>query len=478
MTDNSKIPTRRVDGLDTTISSLQSSIDGKQNSLTSTQLDAVNSGITASKVSTYDGYASEISGKQNVLSNSQLNAVNSGITATLVSQISTNQSDIAGLATVATSGSYNDLDNKPTIPSEVTESTVSDWGFTKNTGTVTSVNNVSPVNGNVTLSIPTVNDATLTITQGGTTKGTFTANASSNVTIDLDSGGGSADVDNKSITTNSSDELQTVGVINSRDSSTAVKTWTGTKAQYDSLKATHIMYRWGEKGRFIYTEALVPNINDPVYNSSYKIIGSVTQIETHDDGYLLFTNENIVPYFRLIDDTSTKTIYINQVDPNTLYNITDDTDVSLTILEALYPVGSVYITTANTCPLSALISGSTWTQETCRQLVEKKEPTDNDPSWYNLYSDGWCEQGGHQGAGGNGTQITLLKPFANTNYNLIGCQSKITSSIGAEGYVQLYNKTTSGFRLWWGTSQGDSWDWQACGYTSTTTSHKQFRRTA
>ena len=60
------------------------------------------------------------------------------------------------LATVATSGSYNDLSNKPTIPSAVTESTVSGWGFTKNTGTVTSVNNVSPVNGNVTLSIPTV----------------------------------------------------------------------------------------------------------------------------------------------------------------------------------------------------------------------------------------------------------------------------------------------------------------------------------
>lgn len=34
--------------------------------------------------------------------------------------------------------------------------------------------------------IPTVNDAILTITQGGTSKGTFTANASSNVTIALD----------------------------------------------------------------------------------------------------------------------------------------------------------------------------------------------------------------------------------------------------------------------------------------------------
>lgn len=55
----------------------------------------------------------------------------------------------ADLATVATTGDYDDLLNKPTIP--------------------------------------TVNDATLTITQGGVSKGTFTANASSNVSIDLDS---------------------------------------------------------------------------------------------------------------------------------------------------------------------------------------------------------------------------------------------------------------------------------------------------
>ena len=33
------------------------------------------------------------------------------------------------------SGSYNDLTDKPTIPDAVTESTVSGWGFTKNTGT-------------------------------------------------------------------------------------------------------------------------------------------------------------------------------------------------------------------------------------------------------------------------------------------------------------------------------------------------------
>ena len=76
------------------------------------------------------------------------------------------------------------------IPSEVTESTVSSWGFTKNTGTVTSVNNISPVNGNVSLTIPTVNNPTITFTQGGVEKGSITLNQSSNETIALDAGGG------------------------------------------------------------------------------------------------------------------------------------------------------------------------------------------------------------------------------------------------------------------------------------------------
>lgn len=83
------------------------------------------------------------------------------------------------LATVATSGSYNDLSNKPTIPSEVTESTVSGWGFTKNTGTVTSVNNTQPVNGNVTLSIPSeVTEST--VSGWGFTKNTGTVTSVNN----------------------------------------------------------------------------------------------------------------------------------------------------------------------------------------------------------------------------------------------------------------------------------------------------------
>ena len=157
-------------------------------------------------------------------------------------------SDLSGtpsLATVATSGSYTDLSNKPTIPtvndatltiqkngtnvatftansatatianitvptdtSDLTNSagyitgiTSSDVttalgytpydsanpnGYTSNVGTVTSVNNTNPDGtGNVSLTIPTVNDATITITQNGSSVGSFTLNQSSGDTIAL-----------------------------------------------------------------------------------------------------------------------------------------------------------------------------------------------------------------------------------------------------------------------------------------------------
>ena len=58
------------------------------------------------------------------------------------------------LATVATTGAYSDLTGTPTIP--------------------------------------TVGDGTITFTQGGVTKGTFTTNQSGNTTIALDAGGGSS----------------------------------------------------------------------------------------------------------------------------------------------------------------------------------------------------------------------------------------------------------------------------------------------
>ena len=82
-----KLSTAQLNAVNSGITSSKvSTYDGyatsKQDKLTTSQLNAVNSGITSSKVSTYDGYATS---KQNKLSTTQLNAVNSGITSSKVS---------------------------------------------------------------------------------------------------------------------------------------------------------------------------------------------------------------------------------------------------------------------------------------------------------------------------------------------------------------------------------------------------------
>lgn len=85
-------------------------------------------------------------------------------------------SDLSGtpsLATVATSGSYNDLSDKPTIPAAQVQS---NWTQT-NTAAVDYIKNKP--------TIPTVNNATLTIQKNGSSVATFTANASSNVTANI-----------------------------------------------------------------------------------------------------------------------------------------------------------------------------------------------------------------------------------------------------------------------------------------------------
>lgn len=83
MNGETKNPASGVVDLGTVITAHQD-ITGLQEKLTTEQLNAVNSGITADKVSTYDGYATTINGKQNKLSTTQLDAVNSGITAAKV----------------------------------------------------------------------------------------------------------------------------------------------------------------------------------------------------------------------------------------------------------------------------------------------------------------------------------------------------------------------------------------------------------
>ena len=93
------------------------------------------------------------------------------------------------------------------------------------------------------------------------------------------------------------------------------------------------------------------------------------------------------------------------------------------------------------------------------------------PSWYVVYNDGWCEQGGTSANNGR-KQITLLKNFVNTNYNVLGCcLSRNSSNIG--GWFVVDTKTVSSFYATIGYASGSvssnanyTYVWQASGYVN------------
>ena len=109
-------------------------VDGKQDIISdlATIRSGAALGATALQTETYKGTVTGI--KMNGASKGTSGVVDLGTVITAHQDIS-GKADKSSLAAVATSGSYNDLSNKPTIPAAVTESTVSGWGFTKNTGT-------------------------------------------------------------------------------------------------------------------------------------------------------------------------------------------------------------------------------------------------------------------------------------------------------------------------------------------------------
>lgn len=89
------------------------------------------------------------------------------------------------------------------------------------------------------------------------------------------------------------------------------------------------------------------------------------------------------------------------------------------------------------------------------------------PSWYVVYNDGWCEQGGIITGSGSGSRITLtfLKPYVNTNVYL---NSKILSTYTGNITGQfefLQNLTTTTVNIWGGAS-GDITYWYSSGYVS------------
>ena len=93
-------------------------------------------------------------------------------------------------------------------------------------------------------------------------------------------------------------------------------------------------------------------------------------------------------------------------------------------------------------------------------------------SWYRVYDDGWCEQGGHFDKGSlnkdTSNTIGLLKSFVDINYTLIALSNRNDNSAGFinNQVFVIYRTTNSFIARCYGDGNSQYIDWQACGYIS------------
>lgn len=93
----------------------------------------------------------------------------------------------------------------------------------------------------------------------------------------------------------------------------------------------------------------------------------------------------------------------------------------------------------------------------------------NGTSWYRVYSDGWCEQGGFTNpvsADYQVCQIVFLKPFIDTNYYFNSRYISTSWATATVGVVSDTDRQTTGVKIWNYSQYSSGAYWQACGYIS------------
>ncbi len=76
------------------------------------------------------------------------------------------------------------------------------------------------------------------------------------------------------------------------------------------------------------------------------------------------------------------------------------------------------------------------------------ETYSNGSSWYNLYSDGWLEQGGYVASTSNTQTIALYKDYKNTDYNILVTPAAPNTPSHYGVGVSTLNKNVSSFQIW------------------------------
>lgn len=88
----------------------------------------------------------------------------------------------------------------------------------------------------------------------------------------------------------------------------------------------------------------------------------------------------------------------------------------------------------------------------------------NGHSWYRVWSDGWCEQGGYHENTSTCDTVYLVKPYINTDYTLIVSDYDTLSLGGGHATSPFGNaKTTTSFNIAQ-VQAGYEAQWRTCGY--------------
>lgn len=335
----------------------------KQDVLTAGANIQINNNVISATDTTYTA-GTGISIVNGVISNTQTSAEWGNIQGTLSNQtdlqnaLDDKQNTISDLSTIrsgasagATALQPNDnitelVNNAGYITSSAlngyaTEQWVTNQGYTTNIGTVTSVNNIQPdASGNVTLTIPdtaTWGNITGTLSNQTDLQNALNGKANNNAVVHLTGD----EIINGDKTFNTNSTTYKGGTFYKYDGEDRGSIGGGFNSLSIAAKSNRVLALFGSNLSFnssilVNSSGLIP----------YARINAIT--DSNAGGELKYWTGTKAQY----DAIATK-------DATTLYNIVDDTDTTLTLLELLFPVGAVYFGTMSTCPLQTLGVG-TW----------------------------------------------------------------------------------------------------------------------
>lgn len=248
-------------------------------------------------------------------------------------------------------------------------------------------------------------------------------------------------------------------------------------SDYESIEK-NILYAWNWTmgGEIVYTKTSNPSVGDVLYNSNGDVL-SYSIVEMNDG--TIYINESSAGG-RATRETSSdidltiKTDTIGDI-TITYYQAEDSHKICLPDQEE--NISALYEATGSA---DYYILDTTNTQfklprKQKRILIQSVK--NDDGTWYNLYSDGWVEQGGVQqnvGSTAGYRDITLPIEMSGANYTInTTCYSSYTVGTGSShAYVMekgavAYNQTSTGFQVFAQEQASGSYiHWQVSGYAA------------